>query len=112
MELQETKPACTCKDCLSLTTFRKDPTAKSVSFSFGSESRHTHYKTYQLPQITKGGFAHVCTISHTKISKSYSITVRRTKDQLAMRVEKGVSANNKREKPKASTPRKNKWYGK
>ncbi|OAF58948.1 hypothetical protein VC83_06075 [Pseudogymnoascus destructans] len=90
-ESREEDPGCTCKDCLKFAAFTEDPTAKSVKFAFGTESRIAHYKTYQLLQITKGGFQHTCTITPAENSgaESYSITVKKTKTQFAMGTKKG-----------------------
>lgn len=84
------KTGCTCKYCLKFIAFAEDPTVKSMHFDFGTESRFAHYKTYQLAQITTGGFQHTCTITPTENGgvDSYSITVRRTKAQFAMGTER------------------------
>lgn len=97
---------CTCKDCLKFAAFVEDHTARSVHFSFGTESRIAHYKTYQLHQITKGGFQHTCTITPAENNDvgSYSVTVRKTKTQFAMGEQKGQRSPDQPETPAVLTP--------
>lgn len=111
MELLEEVYQCHCTECSRLISFIEDPTAISINFSFGGESRNANHKTYQLPHINKGGFAHMCKVNPTNNGNkmNYNVTVRRTKDQLAMSAEKGEGAYNNTEnaepRPKNRRPR-------
>ncbi|KFX96862.1 hypothetical protein V490_03093 [Pseudogymnoascus sp. VKM F-3557] len=104
VESQREDHDCGCTECLRLDSFIRDPTAVSVFFSFCSESRTAHHRKHQLPRITKGGFAHTCTVNpvNNGNARNYSITVRRTKDQLAVGVENGNTTKHNAEKPKPS----------
>ncbi|KFY11473.1 hypothetical protein V492_04441 [Pseudogymnoascus sp. VKM F-4246] len=90
---REEELGCTCKACVKFTSFTKNPKAKSVNFTFSSESESglAHYKTYQLAQFTKGGYAHTCTISPSEngSTSNYSITVQKTKTHLSTGTEGG-----------------------
>lgn len=105
-DLPEEDMDCTCKDCLKFAAFIEDPAAKSVKFSFGTESRIAHYKTYQLHQITKRGFRHTCTITPAENSglENYSVTIRKSKAQFAMGTQKGEGSQDGTENSKTSTP--------
>lgn len=94
MRFPEEELDCTCKDCLKFAAFVEDHTTRSVKFSFGTESRIAHYKTYQLHQIAKGGFQHTCTIIPAENGGvgSYSVTIRKTKTQFAMGNKKATGA--------------------
>ncbi|KFY44392.1 hypothetical protein V494_01497 [Pseudogymnoascus sp. VKM F-4513 (FW-928)] len=94
-ELQEEEHCCQCIECLRLVSFIEDPTAISISFSFGSEDRIAHHKQYHLPRITKGGFAHMSKVNpiNNGNATNYVFTVRRTKSQLAMGAEKGCGVS-------------------
>lgn len=133
--LPEEEPGCTCKACLRFISFTKDPRAKSVNFTFNSESGLSHCKTYQLAQITKRGFKYTCAVTPIENNsvENYSVTVKKTKAQFAMGTQEGDVSQDKTEKPKASMPKtkasppkskdstpktkasttkKNKWYSK
>ncbi|KFY21238.1 hypothetical protein V491_03049 [Pseudogymnoascus sp. VKM F-3775] len=82
---------CRCTEFSRLISFIEDPTAISINFSF------------------RGGFAHMCKVNPTNNTMNYNVTVRRTKDQLAMSAEKGAGAYYMREnaepRPKNRRPR-------
>ncbi|OBT63118.1 hypothetical protein VE03_07464 [Pseudogymnoascus sp. 23342-1-I1] len=88
---------CTCRGCKKLISFTKDTEVETVNFTFSAESLIDHYKAYQLPHITKRGFAYTCMITPTKrgSGENYSITVNRTRAQLAMGSRRGASGQNR-----------------
>jgi hypothetical protein len=104
MDLPEEELDCTCKDCLKFAAFIEDSAAKSVKFSFSTEARIAHYKTYQLHQITKRGFRHTCTITPMENSgvEKYSVTITRSRTQFAKGTRKGECSQDKTETPKTS----------
>ncbi|OBT86630.1 hypothetical protein VE02_04456 [Pseudogymnoascus sp. 03VT05] len=87
VDLPEEVQDCACNDCLKFIAFAEDPTARS------------------LHQITKRVFRHTCTITLVENSgvENYSVSLRKSKAQLAMDTQKGEGSQDKTEKPSAST---------